>query len=104
MTRAEFNEKYNDSFLFFGGKKDKLYIQNIEIAIDTLKDAGINLGRFFALALEEGREEELENVTYVTRGMELIGCIANNLREAKDDLLEIETYEELERIKANKQE
>ena len=97
ITRKKFIEKYNDAFMFLGCKKETINTGELEFQIDILKDAVGHLGRFYAKMLADGNDDlELDIADAVALEMAVLDDIANRLREVRNDMICVETIEEIE--------
>ena len=97
ITRKTFIEKYNDAFMFFGCKKETINTGELDFQIDMLKDAVCHLGRFYAKMLADGHDDlELDIANAVTLEMAVLDDMANRLRDVRNDMICVETIEEIE--------
>ena len=105
ITRKKFIEKYNDTFKLFGLKKETVLTDGLEFHIDILKDAACHLGRFYAKTLADGNDDlELDIADAVALEMAVLDDIANRLREVRNDVISVETIEEIEYERKKKNE
>ena len=97
ITRKKFIEKYNDAFKFFNCKKETINTSELDFQIDILKDAVGHLGRFYAKLLADGHDDlELDIADAVALEMAVLDDIANRLRDVRNDMICVETIEEIE--------
>ena len=97
ITRKTFIEKYNDAFMFFGCKKETINTGELDFQIDMLKDAVCHLGRFYTKMLADGHDDlELDIADAVALEMAVLDDIANRLRDVRNDVICVETIEEIE--------
>ena len=97
ITRKKFIEKYNDAFMFLGCKKETINTGELEFQIDILKDAVGHLGRFYAKMLADGHDDlELDIADAVALETAVLDDIANRLRDVRNDMICVETIEEIE--------
>ena len=97
ITRKTFIEKYNDAFMFFGCKKETINTGELDFQIDTLKDATCHLGWFYAMIFADGHDDlKLDIADAVALERAVLDDIVNRIRDVRNDLICVETIEEIE--------